>query len=112
MIVRRLCVTPAVGSLMQWLFTKRKRTRERTNRNPTRQQHRASPQGASDNVSGSSSDGTEGTNAAAARRAAEAYQGGDARRCALAVGLSGGRSGLGANGVRRFVQHGLWPCLG
>ena len=26
MIVRRLCVTPAVGSLMQWLFTRRNRT--------------------------------------------------------------------------------------
>ena len=29
MIVRRLCVTPAVGSLMQWLFARRKRTAER-----------------------------------------------------------------------------------
>src|SRR5262245_23444481 len=26
MIVRRLCVTPAVGSVMQWLLTRRKRT--------------------------------------------------------------------------------------
>src|SRR5262245_55734126 len=26
MIVRRLCVTPAVGSLMQWLLTRRNRT--------------------------------------------------------------------------------------
>src|SRR5207248_7936054 len=39
MIVRRLCVTPAVGSLMQWLFTKRNRTTERTNRGTARQQH-------------------------------------------------------------------------
>ena len=32
MIVRRLCVTPAVGSLMQWLLTSRNRTTERTDR--------------------------------------------------------------------------------
>src|SRR5947208_6074763 len=38
MIVRRLCVTPAVGSLMQWLLTRRNRTTERTNREATRQQ--------------------------------------------------------------------------
>ena len=35
MIVRRLCVTPAVGSLMQWLLTRRKRTPERTGREST-----------------------------------------------------------------------------
>src|SRR3954451_22675043 len=34
MIVRRLCVTPAVGSLMQWLFASRNRTAERTNPKP------------------------------------------------------------------------------
>src|SRR2546426_2665735 len=39
MIVRRLCVTPAVGSVMQWLLTKRNRTTERTNRETARQQH-------------------------------------------------------------------------
>src|SRR5437667_10104178 len=39
MIVRRLCVTPAVGSLMQRLFTKRNRTTDRTNRGTARQQH-------------------------------------------------------------------------
>jgi hypothetical protein len=39
MIVRRLCVTPAVGSLMQWLLTRRNRTTERTNRATARQQH-------------------------------------------------------------------------
>src|ERR1700722_2024993 len=38
MIVRRLCVTPAVGSVMQWLLTRRNRTPERTNREPARQQ--------------------------------------------------------------------------
>src|SRR5580765_8313458 len=32
MIVRRLCVTPAVGSLMQWLLTRRKRTRAQLSR--------------------------------------------------------------------------------
>ena len=37
MIVRRLCVTPAVGSLMQWLLTSRNRTAERTDRNTVRQ---------------------------------------------------------------------------
>ena len=39
MIVRRLCVTPAVGSLMQWLLTRRNRTTERTDRETARQQH-------------------------------------------------------------------------
>src|SRR4051812_12307707 len=37
MIVRRLWVTPAVGSLMQWLLTRRNRTTERTNRETARQ---------------------------------------------------------------------------
>src|SRR5271167_2465659 len=39
MIVRRLCVTPAVGSVMQWLLTRRNRTPERTNREWARQPH-------------------------------------------------------------------------
>src|SRR3954470_2332851 len=39
MIVRRLCVTPAVGSLMQWLFTNRNRTPEATDQPSARQQH-------------------------------------------------------------------------
>src|SRR5882762_9991405 len=47
-IVRRLCVTPAVGSLMQWLLTRRKRTTERTNRARARQPHGVSPLGALD----------------------------------------------------------------
>jgi hypothetical protein len=33
MIVRRLCVTPAVGSLMQWLLTSRNRTAKAFDRN-------------------------------------------------------------------------------
>src|SRR5204863_6827807 len=109
MIVRRLCVTPAVGSLMQWLFTNRKRTRERTNRDPTRQQHRASPQGASNHVSGSWSDGTEIQNAAAARRAAEAYPGGGDRRGAPAAGVRGGGYGIGSDDMR--VRRHMWDGL-
>src|SRR4051812_48012589 len=35
MIVRRLCVTPAVGSLMQWLLTNRNRTAEEYRENGT-----------------------------------------------------------------------------
>src|ERR1700730_14265959 len=39
MIVRRLCVTPAVASVMQWLFTRRNRTPERTCRGTVGQRH-------------------------------------------------------------------------
>src|SRR6185295_16987290 len=72
MIVRRLWVTPAVGSLMQWLFARRNRTTERTNRHSTRQHVNAPPRRIED-VAGSRTDGTEGTVAGTAERTAQAH---------------------------------------
>ena len=99
MIVRRLCVTPAVGSLMQWLLTRRNRTTERTNREPARQQH-----GIIDSILKESQmsqklseDRAAGKDAAAAARTAEAHPGGGARRGAAAAGLGGGPPRVGAD---------------
>src|SRR5436309_13923382 len=99
MIVRRLCVTPAVGSVMQWLLTKRNRTTERTNRETARQQHGVQSPRRIENVSGNWSSRVTGKNASAAGRTAEAHQGGGARRGAPAAGFSGCRARGGADPV-------------
>src|SRR5258708_32409359 len=97
MIVRRLCVTPAVGSLMQWLLTKRNRTAEAYKRRIDTSTTRSLPLRSFEHVPGSCSERAEGKNAAVDGWTAEAHQGGRAGRSASSAGVGGCDSGVGAD---------------
>src|SRR5258705_9149032 len=79
-MVRRLCVTPAVGSLMQWLLTRRNRTTELSTDHEHVNTTQSSSPVRSDNVSGNWSEGATGKDAAAVAGTVEAREGGGACR--------------------------------
>src|SRR5258707_8859902 len=86
-MVRRLCVTPAVGSLMQWLLTRRNRTTELSTDHVHVNTTQSSSPVRSDNVSGNRSERVTGKDAAAVAGTAEAREGGGACRGAPAARL-------------------------
>src|SRR5258706_6770289 len=98
-MVRRLCVTPAVGSLMQWLLTRRNRTTELSTDHEHVNTTQSSSPVRSDNVSGNWSERATGKDAAAVAGTIEAREGGGARRGAPAAGLRGCHAGGGAGAV-------------
>src|SRR3989442_12601960 len=95
MIVRRLCVTPAVGSLMQWLLTRRNLTTTQSTNGATVSQRRNTEYNKEyrRDVSGKPSNHATGTNTAAAARAAEARQEGGARGSASSARVGRGDPG-------------------
>src|SRR5258706_10526678 len=110
-MVRRLCVTPAVGSLMQWLLTRRNRTTELSTDHEHVNTTQSSSPVRSDNVSGNWSEGATGKNAAAVAGTVEAREGGGACHGAPPTGVRSCDSGGVAKLVRRVSRYRLRFCL-